>query len=228
MNLYFLVEGRRTERKVYPQWLSVLLPQLSEVRSAAEVSAHSYYIFSGNGYPSILDNHLVNAVREVNAIGRFNYLVMCIDADEMEVRERKKEVHDFMTARNLELVAGTEFVLIVQNRCIETWRLGNKRVYKKNPSAELLKSYMDFYNVRDDDPELMGRLEPFETHAQFHAEYLAEMLRARNIRYTKKNPQGIVEASYLQELINRTIKTSHIQTFGEFLSFCARVRGQLT
>ncbi len=228
MNLYCLAEGRRTERKVYPQWLSILLPKLSEVRFAHEVSSHSYYIFSGNGYPSILDNHLVNAVCEVSAIGRFNYLVMCIDADEMEVHERRREVHDFMATRNLELLGGTRFVLIVQNRCIETWCLGNKRVYKKNPSSELLKSYMGFYNVRDDDPELMGRLEPFETHAQFHAEYLAEMLQARNIRYTKKNPQGVVEAAYLQELINRTTQTSHIQTFGEFLSFCSLISSQLT
>ena len=28
MNLYFIVEGRRTEKKVYPEWLNFLIPEL--------------------------------------------------------------------------------------------------------------------------------------------------------------------------------------------------------
>ena len=31
MNLYFLVEGRRTERWVYPAWLGYLLPHFTRV-----------------------------------------------------------------------------------------------------------------------------------------------------------------------------------------------------
>lgn len=33
MNIYFLVEGKRTERKVYPAWLAYLLPELQQVNS---------------------------------------------------------------------------------------------------------------------------------------------------------------------------------------------------
>lgn len=37
MNLYFLVEGKRTERKVYPAWLAYLLPELKQVKNYDEV-----------------------------------------------------------------------------------------------------------------------------------------------------------------------------------------------
>ena len=46
MNLYFLVEGRRTEKKVYPKWLSVLLPQINEVKFPHEITQNNFYIFS--------------------------------------------------------------------------------------------------------------------------------------------------------------------------------------
>lgn len=223
MNLYFLVEGRRTEKKVYPKWLSVLLPQINEVKFPHEITQNNFYIFSGNGYPSILDNHLVNSIDEVNSIGNFDFLVMCIDAEEVEVEERKKEVYEFISQKNLSLSGASKFVLIIQNRCIETWCLGNKRIFKNNPNSETLRSYIEYYNVKQNDPELMGNIENFETHAQFHGSYLSEMLRERNIRYTKKNPSGVVEKHYLDELIKRATTTTHIQTFKTFLDFCSQV-----
>jgi hypothetical protein len=54
MNIYFLVEGRRTEKKVYPKWISILLPELSEVKNVFLVRNNNYLVFSGNGFPSLL------------------------------------------------------------------------------------------------------------------------------------------------------------------------------
>lgn len=227
MNIYFLVEGRRTEKKVYPKWLGHLLPELQEVRDAFLVDENNFYVFNGNGYPSILDNHLRNAVEDVNTIGKFQYLVMCIDADEVEVDYRKNEVESFMAKENIELNEGAEFVLIIQNRCIETWCLGNRRVYKRNPTEEILREYIQFYDVSIDDPELMGKPADFDTHSQFHTSYLKEMLSERNIRYTKKNPNGVTSDSYLNELIQRANDTNHIFTFYSFIAFCARLRNEL-
>lgn len=62
MNLYFLVEGRRTEAKVYPKWLSHLLPHFSRVERFNEVDDKNYFLISGEGNPSILDVHLPNAI----------------------------------------------------------------------------------------------------------------------------------------------------------------------
>jgi hypothetical protein len=47
MNLYFLVEGKRTEKKVYPAWLAHLLPELQRVQNYDQVNQNNYYLFSG-------------------------------------------------------------------------------------------------------------------------------------------------------------------------------------
>ena len=226
MNLYFLVEGKRTEPKVYPKWLSYLVPDLVQVRFPDQAVKNSYYLFSGKGYPSILDNHLVNSIADVNSFGNYDYLVMCIDADEVSVHERRTEVEKFISDNALELKGSTKFILIIQNRCIETWCLGNKRVFKNNPKSPTLVEYINFYNVRANDPELMGSFD-FETHAQFHEDYLSEMLLERNIRYTKKNPNGVTDEAYLNELILRANSSPHIETFKDFLDFCAVIRSNI-
>lgn len=227
MNIYFLVEGRRTEKKVYPKWLGHLIPELDETNDAFSVDDNKFYVFNGNGYPSILDNHLKNAIDDVNNIGNYQYLVMCIDADEVEVNFRIQEVETFIKNEQISLNEDTEFILIIQNRCIETWCLGNRRVYKRNPSEETLREYVEFYNVSTDDPELMGKIEDFETHAQFHASYLKEMLSERNIRYSKKNPNGVTSAAYLNELVERNSDTNHIITFRSFIDFCNKLKAEI-
>ncbi|WP_286964725.1 hypothetical protein, partial [Flavobacterium sp. UBA4854] len=92
MNIYILVEGRRTEKKVYPKWMSLLVPKITEVKHPTQVVDKNYYIFNGNGFPSLLDNHLRNAVEDVNNIKLFNYFVICLDSEEDSVAQRKQQV----------------------------------------------------------------------------------------------------------------------------------------
>jgi hypothetical protein len=224
MNIYFLVEGRRTEKKVYPKWLSHLLPTLIEVDDPFSITTNNFYVFNGNGFPSLLNNHLVNAVSDVNMIKGFNYLVLCLDADEETVLNRKNEVSEFIKANKLTIKNG-KFVIIVQNKCIETWFLGNRKAYSRKPQSSELRKYINFYNVRSNDPELMSKMENFHTCAQFHEVYLSEMLLEKNIRYTKRNPNGVIEKHYLEELIDRQEKTNHLVTFKDFIDFCNVVRG---
>jgi hypothetical protein len=54
MNLYFLVEGTQSERKVYPAWLAHILPELQRVQSCDDVNEKNYYLISGEGYPSLI------------------------------------------------------------------------------------------------------------------------------------------------------------------------------
>ena len=42
MNLYFLVEGAQSERKVYPAWLTYLLPELQRVDNCDDVNEKNY------------------------------------------------------------------------------------------------------------------------------------------------------------------------------------------
>ena len=70
----------------------------------------------------------------------------------------------------------------------------------------------------------MGLYPIFNTHAQFHADYCREMLRERNIRYSKTRPNGVVELEYLKELIEREKQTSHLKSFKTFLEFCNKIK----
>ena len=53
--------------------------------------------------------------------------------------------------------------------------------------------YLRFYNVKNDDPELMDNIdsEEFATKAQFHFQYLRCVMQERNIRYSKNNPKEV-------------------------------------
>lgn len=227
MNIYFLVEGRRTEKKVYPKWLSLLIPKITEVKHPTQVVDKNYYIFNGNGFPSLLDNHLHNAIVDVNNIKLFNYFVICLDSDEDSVEQRRQQVLDFITQNNIKII-NCELIIIVQNKCIESWFLGYQKMYSRQPHSELLREYNDFYNVSINDPEEMGKIDRFETCAQFHESYLSEMLVEKNVRYTKKNPNIVTEEYYLKGLIERNTNTNHISTFKDFIDFCTKVNSKIS
>ncbi len=67
MNVYMVVEGRRTEPKVYPAWLSLLKPDFKRVDSPKLMTGNSYYLFSACGIPAIY-NHIVNSVKDIGEI----------------------------------------------------------------------------------------------------------------------------------------------------------------
>ncbi|MEH1836156.1 MAG: hypothetical protein V7L29_29910 [Nostoc sp.] len=79
------------------------------------------------------------------------------------------------------------FYDLTQNRCIETWFLGNTKIYSRQPQSEPLLDYTRYYDISVNCPELMGKYDKFNTHAQFHEAYLKELFRAKNINYSKKN-----------------------------------------
>lgn len=229
MNIYFLVEGKRTEMKVYPKWLSFLIPELKRVRWHHEVIKNNYCIFTGDGFPSLLDNHLKNSIEDVNSSGNFNYLVICLDSDDDSIETRNKQVLDFINKEKIELYPNTKLVIIVQNKCFETWFLGNTRIFKKNPTNSFLVNCIKHYNVKYEDPELMEKPDDFEqTTAIFHSTYLQEVLAERKIQYSKKNPQEVTEKYFLDELIERNKKTNHIMSFKHFIDFCHKIKQEIT
>jgi hypothetical protein len=229
MNIYFLVEGKRTEMKVYPKWLSYLVPELQRSVNFNTVTKNSYFIFSGNGFPSLLDNHLRNCIMDINNAGNYDYFVICLDADEQNVEACKQEIFDFIAKEKISLNAKTQFEIIVQNKCLETWFLANTKIFKKNPNSYFLRECVEFYNVKENDPEFMGKLPDFEgSISVFHASYLQELLAERNVTYSKKNPQGVAEEYFLRQLILRNKKTKHIQSFQYFIQFCKQIREKIT
>lgn len=229
MNIYFLVEGKKTEIKVYPKWLSILIPELNRVSSFDEVVKNNYYMFSGNGFPSLLDNHLKNSILDINSQKKYDYFVICLDADDVNVEERKNEIIQFMIDNEIKLNKHTKMEIVVQNKCFETWFLGNPKIFKANPSSEFLKECVLFYNIKINDPELMGKLVGYENStSDFHTTYLREMLAERNVRYSKNNPNEVTEEYFLNEIIKRNNKTNHLPSFKYFIDFCETIRNSLS
>jgi hypothetical protein len=224
VNLYFLLEGKRTEKRLYGSWLPHLLPSFSRVDFFDDVESNNYFLFSGEGYPSLLDRHLPNAVQDISQSGRYSHLVVCLDADECTTAEREKEVYHAIACFPKELER-TRPVVVVQNRCIETWLLGNRRVVSRNPQSETLRRYRQFYDVIDNDPELMGIHPDFSLHAPFHHDYLRVVFRERSLRYDKARPGHACERTFLTELQRRVEEAPHeLRSLGGFLNFCTALQ----
>lgn len=134
--------------------------------------------------------------------------MLFLDVDETSVEFRINEGNNFVKENNLQLI-DCEFIIIPQDKCIETWFLGNKTIFKLNPQNIALMDYVKFYNFKDDDPELMPIFDGFNTH------------------YSKNKPNGVVEEIYLNKLIERTKETNHIKSFKNFIDFCYELRGEI-
>lgn len=225
MNAYIIVEGSETELSVYPAWLSILAPQMQRIENATLVDENNYYLFSANGIPSIF-NHTVNAIADINDInnsspkGKYDFLIVCLDTEE-ETREYiEKKIQEKIDESGIILNAHTQLLIFDQKVCMETWFLGNGKVFKSNPQGKEFLEYLRYYNVKIDNPENMG---PFDeekfTRAQFHLRYLKRMLEERHIVYNKNDTSAVCSKEYLDELIKRYNETGHISTFGSWYDF---------
>lgn len=223
MKVYFLVEGK-TERKLYPGWLKHLIPTLTPMSNPAEQTDNGYFLISGGGFPHLLDKRLVHSAEDISDAGDYDYFVLALDADEVSVEYRIDEVNNRIAAENLSF-GNCRVRLVIQNRCVETWLLGNRRVFSRNPTDEKLAKCTRFYNVFRDDPEEMTKPNDFEeSYSVFHYQYLKAMLAQRHMRYSKKNPGEAVKASYLDSLKERLAETpGHLATLRTFLQLCDEI-----
>lgn len=227
MNLYIIVEGARTEPIVYSAWLGVLAPQLKRVDDMRKAQKNNYYLFSAGGIPSIF-KHISNAVADINDInssgkGHYDYLMVCLDT-EGDARILLETRINEQLAADKRALKDAQLVLFEQNVCMETWFLGNRSVCKSNPQNPEFIKYMRHYNVRDNDPELMGNIGngDHSTTAQFHCRYLQVMFKERNMKYSKANPNVVCDKTYLEQLIKRNEETQHIPSFGRWINFITK------
>lgn len=172
-----------------------------------------------------------SAILEVNDNLVYDYLIVCLDTDESTIQERQAELDKYIQKYADEGVVLNEHCqlkLVAQNRCIETWFLGNRKVYSSNPNNEPLISYTRYYNVKVNDPELMGNYAEHFTYQDFHHQYLRKMLREKRLGYSKDNLTNTVAApNYLEELEKRVSTTSDLQTLADFFDFCRMLREKL-
>lgn len=224
MNVYIIVEGACTETIVYPMWLALLVPHMKRVENPEDITDNSYYLFSACGIPSIFE-HVSNAIGDVNEINakggaKYDYLMVCLDTEQEDRSYILQRINEQLFADN-RTPNGFEIVVFEQKVCMESWFLGNRKVFKVNPSSPKYLKYISYYNVGDNDPEFMGNGDGdnCETKAQFHGRYLKEMLKERHMVYKKNKPNVVCEQSYLNELIKRYQQTNHLSTFGSWYDF---------
>ena len=225
MNLYFILEGDQTEPKVYPKWIEYILPKYSKVDFEAEAKNNNYYIFSGGGIPSIY-RHTVNAIRNINANPIYDKLIVCLDGEEIGIENRKSELYEFILNSGISLIDSCTLHIIVQNICIETWFLGNRRIVKKIPEGKLLREFIEHHNVVVEEPEIMEKIDGYRNKAHFHLKYFREILKEHNVVYTKSRPEIVSEKSFFDELDNRVSDTSHLNSFKEFLTLLEMINKQ--
>lgn len=214
MNIYIVVEGS-TEKLVYASWIPLVNPLLKQVNYLPDVISNNFLIISGRGYPNYFEI-IDNAIDEINEIGIFDRLVICVDSEDFTYQEKYDEILNHLHSRN----CSVEVRVIVQHFCIEAWALGNRRIVRKEPRTHELRSYKKFYNVRDHDPELLPPLSQDGLNkAQTAEKYLRVAFRDRykNLAYSKGTPYLISYYKYFDQVKKRFFETSHIRSFAEFL-----------
>jgi hypothetical protein len=227
MNLYFLVEGRRTESIVYPRWLRLLLPDFERIQDPFSLTAkchgNHYYLFDGGGYPNMLKD-AVAAAMDLNEIGVFDYFIVCLDTDDESCSAREDIVRHRIAESGVSLKS--TLVVITQKVCIESWFLGNRALFKsKHKDTEYLK-YINFYDTSKYDPEYMDKPNYFkDSTAIFHFKYFDTVMRKNGLRYTKGKPYDVCEKEFLEELITRAYFTDHLNSFKKFIDLCRLIKG---
>jgi hypothetical protein len=222
VNLYFFLEGRRTEPKVYRAWVRHVFPQLTEVGIISDVQRDNYMLKSGFGYPQLL-NRVDEILADITGHGGIDHFFICLDAEEDQPEERAQEIEKRVTRK----LPNTLHHIIIHNCCIETWFLGNSRMMKRNPQSERLRRFKQFYDVSVNCPELMGYPAGYRVKAHFHLDYLKEMMIEKGLSYTKENPREVQNRTYLAALAKRHDKTSHLESFGRLVAVWRTLGGGL-
>ncbi|MFM6215437.1 MAG: hypothetical protein ACKPCQ_02620 [Dolichospermum sp.] len=229
MNLLFLVEGGKTEPKVYKAWLQHLFPSLTFVVRPEDMTINTCRIIAGNGYPSMVDRQKKNpevsrleaCLIDIVKFGNVNHFFICIDSEENSYTDRfhevKSKLDDLKSGCNIDS-SKTEIHIIIQHCCFETWALGNAEIpneYSSIVSSTVLSDFQAYYDILVNDPEEMSSCPPgyiFGTKAKFHERYLQEYLKQFDLSYSKKNPKVVECKKYLDALKKRCESMNHLSS----------------
>lgn len=240
MNLLFLVEGGKTEPKVYKAWLQHLFPSLTFVVRPEDMTMNTYRIIAGNGYPSMVDRQNNNSevsrleacLIDIEKFGNVNHFFICIDSEEhsytARFHELKSKLDDLKSGYNIDS-SKTEIHIIIQHCCFETWALGNAEIpneYSSIGSSPVLSEFQAYYDILVNDPEEMSSFPPghiFRTKAKFHERYLKEYLKEFGLSYSKKDPKVVADKKYLDALKKRCESMNHLSSLKLLLDIWGRI-----
>jgi hypothetical protein len=243
------VEGEKTEPKVYRAWLLHLFPDIEFVRKPEDMTTHSCRIVPGHGYPNMVStprlggsySRLEACLLDILNFKNVDYFFICVDSEEESYQSRYQEISSrlktFKTKVGLDNYQSTEFHIIVQDCCIETWALGNSEIPNENQSKSISSDFQLFqayYNILTNDPQQMQNdssqntypPKRFSTKARLHGAYLKEYLSEFGLSYSKKNPSVIADEKYLNALMKRCNSTNHLSSLKNLLDLWQDIRNQ--
>ena len=215
MNIFVVVEGELGAKYIYESWITLFNPKLLQVNDLFSIKNNNYAVIASMGYPYYFEV-IEAAIEDVNGINNIDRLVLVVDSEENSLEEKLNEMVQFLNGKN----CSAEIKFVIQHFCFETWALGNKKAGPRNPKTELLRNYKSFFNILEDDPELLPEYPPENLNrAQFAAKYLKRMLndKFRNLTYTKNNPKPLLHKTYFAEVKKRFEQTGHIASFSGFI-----------
>lgn len=228
MNFYFLLEDEKSFLKVLPKWLEYIDFGYKRVADIQEIQENNYILQSGQGVTQLVTKALFDTIDTIILNpGKIDKLVVILDAEEMEVDKRKQEVIDKINNHYNNRKMEFDIIILVCNRCFETWLLGCKGLYPKETVERdsFFYTYYNHYNIEECNPEAMLAPEMVdETTAKYHFHYLHELLRYKKIRYSKSNPKNIATSEYFNGIVERINSTKDLQTFKEFYDFIFSVK----
>lgn len=213
MKLYVVVEGEG-EAKVYPKWIEVVNPALVRADRVDAIAENGYYLISGQGYPQYMDM-IRDAILDIARYPQYDRLVVGVDSEENSLAEKFQEIDEYIKG----LRCPVPHRIVVQHFCLETWALGNRRVFHRNPGNPELRKCIEHFDVSAADPQLLTAPADEElTRAKYAFKYLRLLLRERNPRlvYSKRNPMEIAEPHFLKRIVERFEQGRDIQSFAAF------------
>lgn len=225
MNVYIVVEGEVGEKKVYEKWIPLVNASLSFAPTINDVLQNNFYIAIGGGYPNLFEI-IEDGIEDVSGIYSgghrlFDRFVVVIDSEEHTPQEKNSEISDFVDEIVIQKNIQLDYRVIVQHFCLETWALGNRKIFSNNIGIPELARYKTIHNVAKEDPELLPALEEEELNrAQFALKYLTKLLnnKHRNHSYSKRDPGALLHEKYFEQVKLRYQETHHIASFNSFLT----------
>ncbi len=214
MNIYLVVEGKRSEPKIYRQWIRYINPEYTIIDYFQDVKENNVYILTGGGYPSYFDRIKAGA-NDVSKHPLYDMLVIAIDSENMSYEEKRNEIIKETKLDSYKI----EYKIIIQHFCLETWGLGNQSIVPRSSTADQIRKYRNIFDVLTSDPELLPPLNEDVNRAQFAEKYLKALLAETSpkLRYSKRNPSALLQEDYFDKIRSRFYDTGHIKSFEDFL-----------
>jgi hypothetical protein len=214
MKIYLVVEGRKSEENLYPKWIKYINEKFEIVYRIEDMVDNSIMLISGCGYPQYFDI-IRNSIDDIKKFNVFDKLIIAVDSENCTYEEKFNEINDFLLSTDIPI----PYEIIIQHFCIETWALGNKKIYKRNAESAKLKSYQRIFNVAKYDPELLPANDEEQLNrAQFANKYLNLLLHEKyeHLSYKKGSPKEVGEKYYFEQILKR-YENGHIKSFKKFL-----------